>query len=696
MQHILEAKELCVKGNVLEAINKFEIGLNGTKVTDYILTKSIPNSIPKEEYINAWYSLGTLYKFVFEESIERYNVYNTFVKAALQKSSECFINVLRISVHNEQVFVQLASLYTRACLLVKEDYDQCLHFLDQLLIITPENDVLHYNLGHVYQRKHDIAKSLIHYKLSIRLSKDPQLIVNSLNGIGCLYRSLKSWNESRYYLEEAVGIIPNDPDIHNQLGIVYTELRRSDLAIDSYKIAMENYKNTFISSDHNTLLTEIYLNMGHMHSYNGDNVESMNCYNKAIEINPKFRLPFQNKLMNLNYLFDDLQDKMYITRQHRYINAIVEKGEWYSKVPPQTNEKGRVRRIGIVSGDFTSHPVSYFISAFLRHHSRTLFHIICYSECVIDVTDFDIEFKRINGKSARQVADIIVGDRIDILIDLAGHTAYNRVDVFALKPAKYQVNYCGYPFSSGLSEMDFRITDRHCDDETVSQPFYNEKLVFVKDCFLCYQPNSIPDVTKVPQPLNKTGQLTIGCFNRLNKINRKMIQLVRDILLFVPNCRFVFKTKAFENDAVKERFLCNFSKDARERIEIRSCTVLHEEHLLEYNLVDVSLDTFPYSGTTTSCESLLMGVPVFTMPDTVDYFHAQNVTKSLLANTFEDYSKYLFDSNQDIVKKLNDMAKKTLPDNFKAVIQKTFLNGNVCNVTKYVENFQEALLSFCD
>jgi protein O-GlcNAc transferase len=699
MECIKKAKELFSKGDLIHAINMYEKALEGTKITDYLLTHlSDTLEIDKEEYIKSWFNLGTMYKIYFEASFKNFDAQ---AQGVFKKSIDCFINVLKITVYHDETITQIVSLYTQVCMLVQNDYDKCLAYLEQVLVVSPCNAVIHYNLGHVYQRKNNIAKSIIHYKLAITLSDDDNLIVNSYNGISCLYRSLKSWNEARWYLEKAIDINPNDPDINNQIAVVYTELRRTDMALKHYQIAISNYASTFISDNKDSLLAEIHLNMGHMYSYNGDVMNSIECYNKSLGILPKFRLPFQNKLMNLSYIFNQLDDKMYITKQHKMINKILDK----PKEKYVFDTVSGIVNIGIVSGDFVDHPVSYFISAFLKLYDTSKFTVTCYSECIIDTGLFNknIVFKLIKNKDTKTVADLINGDKIHILIDLAGHTAFNRLDVFAFKPAPIQINYCGYPFTSGLNEMDYRITDSYCDNQEISSKFYTEKLLFVKDSFLCYSPKNdeIPDLSNVKQGYQRDGMFTIGCFNRLNKINSQVIQLIRYTLERVERCRFVFKTKAFENEEVREKFLNNFDESLHNRIKFLTCTILHDEHLLEYNGIDVSLDTFPYSGTTTSCESLLMGVPVFTKEDTVYSFHPQNVTKSILMNSDGGESGsgsgnsmeyFIYTSNDEFIEKIKKLMDG---DNIytKQYTQECFVKGKVCNKNLFVSNFQACLLS---
>lgn len=301
--------------------------------------------------------------------------------------------------------------------------------------------------------------------------------------------------------------------------------------------------------------------------------------------------------------------------------------------------------------------------------------------------------------SAFQAADMIYNDNIHILLDLAGHTAFNRLDIFALKPCPIQITYIGYPYSTGLKEMDYRITDNVCDKIDVSQKFYTEKLINLPGGFLCYDPTvikhnykyNVPLLQEQPYLTNKRQKLRIACFNRVNKITDTNIKLFNDILSKNENVEFVFKTKGLLNKNVQKEFLSKFSKENVNRIEILPCTILHEQHVKEYNKVDIAIDTFPYSGTTTSCEALYMGVPVFTVYDSEYYFHAQNVTASLLKNSHPDLEQYIITDKQDIHDKITFLMEKDNDfwQSFKGDIRSKFLNGNICNKKRYMTEIQE-------
>ena len=695
----------------------FEKIIQSQDLTDYMLLHPNDNILPKNKYIDAHFQLIYIYRNLLEQMIShkyldlQKNQLNRTTnnldlssteESLILKSINLALRVLKIDFDNFNALEILSNLYTLLCYFNQTNYDKCIKYLNDCLIYCTHNPVIHYNLGHLYQKANFIEKSIIQYKTAFALNhqhnpfmKTPteilHLNVNCLNSLASIFRNIKQWPEALYYLLEANILLPNDPDINNQLGIVYTEMRETHLAQKSYEIAIKNYENSFISTDKKFLLSEIYLNFGHMYSYNGDNINSIQLYNKCLQNTPGFSLAFQNKLMNLTYLFNDITDKMYITKEHEKINLVYKNTKKFNFKRPRKQKL----QIGIVSGDFTDHPVSFFISTFLMHYDSNIFDITCYSETLVSPFE-NVTFKIIKNLSTQNAAQLIYDDHIDILFDLSGHTGFNRLDVFALKPAPIQISYIGYPFTTGLKTMDYRITDYICDDKNISQKYYTEKLLFMDDCFLCYDPSAGKKNYTLPilqeNPIIRTKILRIGCFNRLNKISMQFIDLVNTLLLKFNNIEFVFKTKALLNKHIKQDFLNKFNNKITSRIIILDCTLSHNQHLLEYNNIDIALDTWPYSGTTTSCESLLMGVPVFSFYDKTHFYHPQNVTCSILQNSGLDY--YIVETRDDFINKIQELLEKQIHfwKIFKKFIRHKFLNGNVCNQTNYVNNLTNLLL----
>jgi predicted O-linked N-acetylglucosamine transferase (SPINDLY family) len=200
-----------------------------------------------------------------------------------------------------------------------------------------------------------------------------------------------------------------------------------------------------------------------------------------------------------------------------------------------------------------------------------------------------------------------------------------------------------------------------------------------------------PKLEGQPYLKNNKKILTIGCFNRVNKMTSGVTDLFNRILKSNVDIRFVFKTKALLNKNIKVSFIKRFDESVRSRINVVDCTILHEDHLLEYNKIDVAIDTFPYSGTTTSCEALLMGVPVYTLYDDKYYFHAQNVTASILKNS--DLDEYICYTKDEMIEKINGLSKRgdKYWSGLKGSVRDRFINGRVCDKGEYMRNLEGLL-----
>jgi len=602
--------------------------------------------------------------------------------------------------------------------------------LNQILVVDPCDYQLHYNLGFMYHRNNKLDSSVYHYKLAIGIldlllancklenkKEDDQVSsvlkqfkVKCLNGIGSVYFTIQDRNTALYYFNLAYDIDPLDQDVNNQIGVVYTELRFTDKAIEHYMRGIENYKRAHISVDKDMLIASMYMNMGLAKCYECDFIGAIEGYNQALKYKPRLSLAYQNKLLDSNYISHLIEDPMYIARIHKAINKIypVVIDDYRVGCPDYKvkteilNSKSRTDliksnvkiNIGFVSGDFICHPVAYFLHSILKYINYDLFNVTCYSVKIVELKGM---FPKCNWAVVKNLSNEdfkkrIQKDNIDILFDMSAHTGDNRLDTFVLKPAPIQISYCGYPNSSGIRSMDYRITDKYCDSER-SQKYYQEKFIFMDKTFLAYTPSmgieNIPELTE--QPFVKNGYITFGSFNRYNKINSMVIGVWEKILKAIPNARFVIKTKEFLTPKLRKQFLDTFKdKSVLERVIILPYSDTYTEHLPDYNKIDIALDTFPYSGTTTSCESLMMGVPVLTIFDNVRHYHSQNVTTSLMKNCGLD--EYITTSQEEYINKAVYFSKNLDKlHNLKADVRQSFVNSPICNYTEFVNEFEEKL-----
>ncbi len=277
-------------------------------------------------------------------------------------------------------------------------------------------------------------------------------------------------------------------------------------------------------------------------------------------------------------------------------------------------------RIGYVSPDFRAHSVAYFLEPILANHDKKSIRIYCYSAVVSpDETterfkDLTHSWKSIVGLSDDDVASCIFNDQIDILVDLAGHTGNNRLLIFSRKLAPVQVSYLGYPNTTGLSTIDYRLTDAFADPPGSTDEWYTEKLVRVDPTTWCYRPSfRTPEIDKLP--VLKKGHITFGSFNAFYKLNEIVFALWEKFLRELPTSQLFLKSRSLADPVIREKIFERFQASgiSQERITLNQRESSHQRHLERYHEVDIALDSFPYNGTTTTCEALYMGVPVITL-----------------------------------------------------------------------------------
>jgi len=238
----------------------------------------------------------------------------------------------------------------------------------------------------------------------------------------------------------------------------------------------------------------------------------------------------------------------------------------------------------------------------------------------------------VRGLDDTALAARIRDDGIDILVDLGGHTGGNRLLVFAREPAPVQVSYLGYPATTGLEAIGYRLTDARADPPGVADDFHGEALIRLNRCFLCYgTPDDAPEVA--PRPAD--GPITFGSFNHLPKVTPEVVATWCRILDRVAGARLILKAKGLASAVTRDRVRALFADHgiAPERVETIAWLPAPGDHLALYGRVDIALDSFPYNGTTTTCEALWMGVPVVTLAGDR---HAGRVGASLLATVGRD------------------------------------------------------------
>ncbi|HEX3731252.1 MAG TPA: tetratricopeptide repeat protein [Opitutaceae bacterium] len=355
--------------------------------------------------------------------------------------------------------------------------------------------------------------------------------------------------------------------------------------------------------------------------------EAQADFDAHLQLRPNHHEARSFRLFLLNYR-DDLSREA-LAEEHRAYGRAVEAELAPGAEPVFTQDAAPDRRLRIafLSPDLRNHSVAYFLEPLLAHLDRSQFEVMLYHDhfCCDAMTEKLRErtavWRRFAGQSHETVEKAIREDAPDVLVDLAGHTGFNRLEIFARRLAPVQLSYLGYPNTTGLKAMDFRLTDAVADPAGAADALHTERLLRFAPTAWSY----LPPMDAPLAPPAGPRPVTFGSFNALSKVNGSTLRLWREVLAAVPGSRLVLKSSGL--DAARWRRLLDAAGIAADRSELWPMSATVPEHLARYAEIDVALDPFPYNGTTTTCEALWMGVPVVTLAGDR---HAARVGASLL------------------------------------------------------------------
>ncbi len=432
------------------------------------------------------------------------------------------------------------------------------------------------------------------------------------------------YNEAAEALERAISFKPDQADLYNQLGNIRKSQCRINDGIECISRAIEI----------DPKCAEAYINRANALGMQGLIEEAIADYRMALALKPELKLARMNLLFMLN--FSSNYTNADIVDEHRQFGESIERNflsrPEHAVVARHNNER---LRIGYVSSDFYTHSVAYYVDPVLENHDHSKFEIFAYyansinDEYTKRLKGHCDNWRNVSALDDQDLEQLIRDDEIDILIDLSGYTANSRIQVFARKPAPVQIAWIGYPNTTGLSHMDYRLTDI-ISDPVGTDELYTEKLYRLSDNFSVYQPpQQCPDV--VDSPCVNSGVITFGSFNNFSKTNPFVIKLWSRLLTEIPSSRLLLKNAAFGDRGMQERVHNAFSEFGihKDRLILLGSDPEKLAHFERYGQVDIGLDPFPYNGTTTTCEALWMGVPVVTLAGSS---HRARVGTSLLTH----------------------------------------------------------------
>jgi len=470
-----------------------------------------------------------------------------------------------------------------------------------------------------------------------------------------------------------------DNSAYNELGTICRAQGRLSEAIQYRRKALQAYPDD----------AGICNNLARDLIQAGEIKEGFDLLRKSVEKAPRHPDIRSNLLNHLHHLTD--LDPQVLFDEHERWGRLHAPSTLARLSHNNAAEPDRRLRVGYISPDFRTHSVAYFFEPLLDGHDRRNVEVYGYgnvafpdqmTECL--KRKFD-HYRNVRGLRDETVARIIEQDRIDILVELAGHSDGNRLLVLARKPAPIQVTYLGYPDTTGMQAVDYRLTDDLADSPQ-SQQFHTEELVFLPDGFLCYSPADFaPPVA--PLPAIRKGYITFGSFNNSCKINPLIITLWAQILKASAGSRLLLKFKAGDDRQVRDNYFRRFERLGipRDRVDIYGFKPA-VEHLQLYGEVDIALDTYPYNGTTTTCDALWMGVPVISL---VGKCHVSRVGLSILTRVGLGF--FAASTHQEYIARAAALAAKPHAlAKIRASMRQRMLAGRLCDANGFARSVEAA------
>jgi protein O-GlcNAc transferase len=496
----------------------------------------------------------------------------------------------------------------------------------------PGRAEFHVNLGNTLADMGRLAQAEAEYRQALAQDGD---CGEAHAGLALLMEARGAREPALFHHFRATEILPRSAEARFNLGTALEGAGRYGEAEAAYRRALA-LREAFPAA---------WNNLGNLLQETGRVLEADSCFRRALQLAPGFAIAHSSLLMNLHYR-TDLEPEA-IWAEHL---------DWAKRHAPaprtghaNRRDPARPLKVGYLAAYYRNHPAGFLTEAALSRHDPAQVEFFVYVNNAGEdgaaerLRAFAAGWRAIGDLGDEEAADLIQADGIDILVDLAGHTRDHRLGLVALKPAPLVLHWgAAYWNTTGLAQLDGLITDR-IEVPPEAPPPLAERPLYLPNSYVCYRPPGDPPAL-APPPLLERGHPTFGSFNRVAKLNDLVLDLWGRLLAQSPQARLVLQDRSFSDGDCQGRMLARL---AGRGIEAGRVTLLgrlsHSEVLEAYGQIDVALDTFPWSGSIITCEALLMGVPVVTLPGrTIAARHSASYLTTLgrpewIAASGEDY-----------------------------------------------------------
>jgi predicted O-linked N-acetylglucosamine transferase (SPINDLY family) len=558
--------------------------------------------------------------------------------------------------------------------------------LSKLIEIYPNEPAFQYYMGYCFKDV-DLIKAVTFFEKSYELN--PYNIENLIDYCNALHNLGNSKKVIQLDKLIPFGDYLKDYRLLNVfVNCKYKENYYKDLLDQLLYIIKVKNTNPLVMLTDRECITASYMNAGHISSNLGDHDSSMIYTEKSFELANHYNLSsktkfecFQNLISLENYKYHDQMNHFNKTLM---VNNLYPNTKNYTFNIINSKNKHTKIRVGYVSSDFLNHAVSNFILPILKNHDDELFEIYIFNNQKNSLNSFiysKINCYQIFDLSDKEAANLINSYEIDILFELNGYTENSRLGIFSLNPAPIQISYLGYPNTTGLQGIQYRITDDVADNDDSLQK-YSEKLLKMPKCFLLYE--SINQTVAII-PRKTKDIIILGSLNNEKKNSKELLETWRTILHVCPNTKLLIKLLAYDDLIERQKYYMTKLNVTKDRL-ILITKVDETGYNKLFSMVDIVLDTFPYSGTTTTCNSLYNSIPVVTLYHK-DY-HSHNVSSSLLKNA--GLNELIAYNNSDYISLVKTLVNNPSQiDEYKKIIGKKFIDS--MNSIEYMQSYENIL-----
>ena len=545
------------------------------------------------------------------------------------------------------------------------------------LEINPDFAEAHGNLGNALKELGQLEGALACYRRALEINPD---FAEAHNNLGNVLQDLGQLAGAVASYRRALEIKPDYAVAHNNLGNALKDLGQLEGAVASYRRALE------IKPD----LAEAHSNLGNALKELGQLEGAVASYRRALEIKPDYAEARGGLLFALNYTAS--HTPAYYLEQARQFGRIVA-GKVVARFSAwQCAARPERLRVGLVSGDLRNHVVGFFLEELLAHIDPARIELIAYptqhkeDELTARIRPYFSVWKSLVGFSDEAAARLIHADGVHVLLDVSGHTAHNRLPVFAWKPAPVQASWLGYFATTGVAEMDYLLADEVGVPEA-KQDQFTESVWYLPDTRLCFTAPRV-DLPVAPLPALSNGRITFGCFQTLAKLGDGVLAAWGEIFAALPNAKLRVQCNQLGEPAQVEQLLQRLQRYGIEPTRVVTHGSAHREaYLAVHAEVDMILDTFPYPGGTTTCEALWMGVPTLTLAG--DSLLARQGASLLTAAGLEEW---VATSKEEYIAKAIALASdEPKLATLRAGLRRQVLASPLFDAPRFAKNFEDAL-----